>query len=195
MFYILRLSIFLLDLQEAVNGTKKISLCAVRSIRDYANSNMKASAMTFHLNVKCARVQSFYQEWDSMSLITINNPFESKKESFKTIVPTINTGCFVGIDASQRKPHSEPFHAFSAAVVRLLTPVQSSNPQTRPSSLGLVLDMFAHSPHLVAIFIKDKRHRRHDSSDDGHDCQRPVRAYVLVHLDRGWGQRAGYYVA
>ena len=60
---------------------------------------------------------------------------------------------------------------------------------------GLVLSVLAHGPDPVTVLIQHKRHRRHEGSDDGHDRQRPVRAQVLVHVDRGWRQRAGDDVA
>ena len=60
---------------------------------------------------------------------------------------------------------------------------------------GLILSVLAHGPNPVTVLVQDKRHRRHERGDDGHNRQRPVRAQVVVHLDRGRRQRAGDDVA
>lgn len=69
------------------------------------------------------------------------------------------------------------------------------NYKIKISNSGLILSVLAHGPNLVTVLIQHKRHRRHERSDDGHYRQRPVRAQVVVHLDRGRSQRAGDDVA
>lgn len=63
--------------------------------------------------------------------------------------------------------------------------------QSAVPSPFLILSVLAHGPDPVTVLVQHKRHRPHERSDDGHDLQRPVRPQVVVHLDRGRGQRAG----
>lgn len=60
---------------------------------------------------------------------------------------------------------------------------------------GLILSVLAHGPNPVTVFVQHKRYRCHERRDYGSDRQRPVRAQVVVHLDRGRRQRAGDDVA
>lgn len=57
--------------------------------------------------------------------------------------------------------------------------------------LNLVLGILAHRTDPMAILIQHKGYRCHDGRNDADNCQRPVGADVLIHLDRGWTQSAG----
>lgn len=57
--------------------------------------------------------------------------------------------------------------------------------------LSLVLGILAHRTDPMAIFIQHKWYRCHDGCNDADNCQRPVGADVLIHLDRGRTQSAG----
>lgn len=90
-----------------------------------------------------------------------------------------NEHMFLCLNCNSHRPE-EGSPTYLRFLIKTTTPVicflDTSNRNTQvqrhrsyPSPyLGLVLDMSAHSPDLVTVSVQQKRHRRHDSSNNSH---------------------------